>query len=166
VLPGAPLNGVKRGLEDPAGYFLGRNFEALILPNHGKEYYGFPPSKGHVFRDHKDFRYGAEGFTPLVSFAAGGLAEAWTGGSYPFNDDDLQHFPFNYAELGPFYGEVARRIGLSGENDDMARFFPLHDGIMDPLALDEHSALLLETYRKRSSYLNGQLHSFLGRARL
>lgn len=166
VSPADSLNGLKQHLEDPARYFLGESFESLILPGHGSEYYGFPPSKTHVFKERKEFRFQADGFAPLVSFAAGGLAEAWTGGSYPFNDDDLRDFPFNYAELGPFYGEIARRIGLSGENDDLARFFPLHDGIMDPLALDEHSALLLKTYRKRSSYLNGQLHSFLGRARL
>jgi choline dehydrogenase-like flavoprotein len=166
VSPGESLNGLKRRLEDPTRYFLGPKFEALILPDFGAEYYGFPPSKTHVFRERKEFRVRAEGFSPLVSFAIGGLAQAWTGGCYPFNDDDLKDFPFDYGELGPFYGEVARRIGLSGVKDDMARFFPLHDAIMDPLALDEHSARLLDTYRSRSTYINGKLHSFLGRARL
>ena len=166
VNPGDSLNDLKRRLDDPVRYFLGPDFEALILPDHGKEYYGFPPSKTHVFRGRKEFRFQAEGFAPLVSFAAGGLAEAWTGGCYPFNDEDLSAFPFGYSELGPFYGEVARRIGLSGTNDDMTRFFPLHDGLMEPLALDEHSALLLDTYRARRSYLNEKLDCFLGRARL
>ena len=166
VNPGDSLNGLKRGLDDPARYFLGPRFESLILPDHGAEYYGFPPSKNHVFRPRPEFHVQAEGFAPLVSFAAGGLAEAWTGGCYPFNDADLKDFPFDYGEIGPFYGEVARRIGLSGAKDDLARFFPLHDGIMDPLTLDEHSALLLDTYRARSGYFNGRLHSFLGRARL
>jgi hypothetical protein len=166
VRPGESLNGLKRGLEDPAGYFLGPNFEALILPNHGKEYYGFPPSKTHVFRERKEFRYSAEGFSPLVSFAAGGLAEAWTGGCYPFNEGDLKAFPFGYDEIGPFYGEVARRIGLTGVKDDLARFFPMHDGLMDPLQLDDHSALLLKTYAGRKPRLNDKLNFFLGRARL
>src|SRR4051812_27177849 len=166
VRPGESLNGLKRGLEDPAGYFLGPNFEALILPNHGKEYYGFPPSKTHVFRERKEFRYSAEGFSPLVSFAAGGLAEAWTGGCYPFNEDDLKEFPFGYDEMGPFYGEVARRIGLTGVKDDLARFLPVHDGLTEPLALDEHSALLLDTYAARKRRLNERLNFFLGRARL
>ena len=62
VNPGDSLNGLKRGLEDPARYFLGPKFEALILPNHGKEYYGFPPSKTHVFRERKEFQYQADGF--------------------------------------------------------------------------------------------------------
>jgi hypothetical protein len=123
VRPGDSLNALKRNLEDPARHFLGPNFEALILPNHGKEYYGFPPGKGHVFRERKEFRFNANGFSPLVSFAAGGLAEAWTGGSYPFNEDDLREFPFGFDEMRPFYGEVARRIGLTGVKDDLAPFF-------------------------------------------
>jgi choline dehydrogenase-like flavoprotein len=166
VNPGESLNGLKRGLPDPVRYFLGPNFEALILPDFGAEYYGFPPSKAHVFREHREFHVKANGFAPLVSFAAGGLAEAWTGGSYPFNDDDLKEFPFGYGGLGPFYSEVARRIGLSGVKDDLARFYPVHDGIMDPLELDEHSALLLETYARRKQHINDNLHSFMGRARL
>jgi choline dehydrogenase-like flavoprotein len=166
VSPGESLNGLKRGLDDPAGYFLGPNFEALILPDYGAEYYGFPPNKTHVFRQRKEFRVRAKGFSPLVSFAAGGLAEAWTGGSYPFNEDDLKDFPFDYGEIGPFYSEVAKRIGLSGVKDDLAPFFPLHDGIMEPLTLDEHSALLLEKYRGQSAYFNEKLHTYLGRARL
>ena len=42
----------------------------------------------------------------------------------------------------------------------------MHDGLTEPLRLDEHSALLLETYRTRSRYLNEKLGCFLGRARL
>lgn len=166
VNPGSSLNGLKRGLEDPVRYFLGPNYEALILPGHGKEYYGIPPSKTNVFRERKEFTYRARGFSPLVSFAAGGLAEAWTGGCYPFNQDDLQMFPFGYDELSGFYGEIARRIGLTGVKDDLARFFPMHDGLVEPLDLDEHSAVLLDAYRSRKPYLNEILHCFLGRARL
>ena len=115
----------------------------------------------------KSFAYSAEGFAPLVSFAAGGLAEAWTGGCYPFNEDDLKAFPFGYGRDRP----VLWRSGAAHRTDAASRTiwrasFPLHDGIMDPLALDDHSALLLDTYRARSGYLNGKLHSFLGRARL
>src|SRR5205823_14566095 len=105
------------------------------------------------------------GFSPLLSFAAGGLAEAWTGGSYPLNDGELQAFPFGYDEIGPFYDEVARRIGISGEVDDLARFFPVHDGLLEPLDLDDHSAALLRAYARRKSHLNSRLRCFVGRSR-
>jgi choline dehydrogenase-like flavoprotein len=166
VRPAESLNGLKQHLEDPANYFLGPRFESLILPDHGAEYYGFPPSKLHVFREHRSFRQQSKGFAPLVSFAGGGLAEVWTGGCYPFNDEELAQFPFGYSELGPFYGEVARRIGLSGTIDDLTQFFPVHDGIMDPLTLDAHSERLLSSYRANSGYFNGKLSTYLGRARV
>jgi choline dehydrogenase-like flavoprotein len=120
-----------------------------------------------VFDVPERFDYRATGFDPLISFAAGGLAEAWTGGSYPFLDEELEAFPFGYAELAPYYGEVARRIGISGTtDDDLARFFPPHDGILPPLDLDEHSRLLLETYGRKRRELNEELGCFLGRSRV
>jgi len=166
VNPNDSLNALKRRLNDPVEYFLGSNFEAVILPPQKKEYYGFPPSKSHVFRQRKEFDHRSDGFAPLVSFAAGGLAESWTGGCYPFNEQDLEAFPFGYDELRPFYSEVARRIGMTGTKDDLARFFPMHDGLTEPLLLDEHSAVMMETYLSRSRYLNEKLDCFLGRARL
>lgn len=165
VRPEADFNGLKKTLPDPAAYFLGRDYEALILPDHRAEYYGFPPNKSYVFRQTEQFRYQASGFAPLVSFAAGGLAEAWTGGCYPFRDEELAAFPFGYRELEPYYVEVARRIGICGTDDDLARFMPYHDGLMEPLELDEHSRRLLTAYEKR----RGELHRrgcFLGRSRV
>lgn len=166
VLPGRDLNALKSELPDPAGYLLGSNYEALILPGNHGEYYGFPPSKSYIFAKPAGFRYTARGFSPLVSFAAGGLAEAWTGGSYPFNETDLAAFPFSYSDLEPYYAEVARRIGITGEEDDLSGFFPLHGGLGEPLRLDEHSALLLAAYQRRRRYLNERLNCFVGRARI
>ncbi len=112
------------------------------------------------------FEWRPRGFAPLASFAQGGLAEVWTGGSYPFNDAELADFPFGYDELGPCYGEVARRIGITGAADDLSRFFPLHEHLLEPLKLDEHSARLLADYERHRSYLNRRLNAFMGRARL
>lgn len=157
---------LKTSLADPARYFLGPRYEALILPDFNSEYYGFPPGKEYVFAPAKEFSYRASGFAPLLSFAAGGLAEAWTGGSYPFRDDELAAFPFGWREIAPFYTEVARRVGISGVEDDMARFFPVHEELMPPLDLDEHSSMLLASYGKRREAMNSRLHAYLGRARL
>lgn len=163
--PGDDLNSLKRNLADPVAYFLGSGFESLILPSNKAEYYGFPPNKKHVFSPHRQFRYQARGFAPLVSFAAGGLAEAWTGGCYPFREEELADFPFGYRELGPYYGETARRIGVTGASDDLAAFFPVHDGLQEPLRLDEHSERLLGAYTQRREKLNGDLSCFIGRSR-
>jgi choline dehydrogenase-like flavoprotein len=166
VRPDDTLNGLKQNLPDPVAYFLGARYQSLVLPGHAGEYYAFPPAKEHVFRTRNEFQLQATGFSPLYSFAAGGLAETWTGGCYPFNESDLSAFPFGYEELAPYYAKVAERIGITGTADDMAAVFPVHDGLMEPLELDEHSAVLLDSYARHRGYLNRRFQCLLGRARV
>lgn len=164
-LPGSSLNDLKETLPDPVRYFLGNNYNSLIMPGSDGEYYGFPPNKRHIFETHPRFGYRLNGFSPLVSFAAGGLAEAWTGGSYPFNEQELADFPFSYKDLEPYYTEAAGRIGVTGERDDLAAFFPFHGELQPPLRLDEHSAQLLTKYRDQRETLNREMGFFMGRSR-
>ncbi len=166
VNPEDDFNGLKTSLSDPARYFLGSRFEAVVHPGSEGEYYGFPPHKDYIFSQPDSFRWEARGFAPLLSFAQGGLAETWTGGVYPLNAAELREFPFDFEEIAPCYGEVARRIGVSGAIDDLARFYPVHDHLLEPLRLDGHSRLLLATYEKRKSFLNRELKCFFGRSRV
>ncbi len=166
VSPGSTLNELKETLDDPSAYFLGPRGEAVLLPDDSKEYYGFPPSKRYVFEHLRGFDYESEGFEPLFSFARGGLAQAWTGGCYPFTDGELEAFPLTYADLEPHYDEVARRIGISGRADDLARFIPVHEHLLPPLDADPHSAMLLEKYERRRDWLNGTLGCHMGRTRV
>ena len=78
----------------------------------------------------------------------------------------MSKFPFGYEELGPYYARVSAEIGISGAKDDMAAAFPYHDGLMEPLDLDEHSAVLLDSYGRRRSLLNDKLQCLMGRARV
>lgn len=165
VQPDADFVGLKSKLEDPAGYFLGPDFQSLILPDYEAEYYGFPPHKQYIFSVPDSFRYRASGFAPLVSFAAGGLAEAWTGGCYPFRAEEIPDFPVPFQRLLECYGTVARRIGVSGVEDDLARFFPLHEGLLPALELDAHSARLLASYRQHREALQSKYRCFIGRSR-
>jgi len=167
-----PINGqdtfidLKANLKDPVEYFLGENMEGVIYPDFKSEYYGIPPSKSYVFSDVDGFAVKASGFSPLSSFAQGGLAEAWTGGTYPFNDDDLVKFPFRYKDIEPYYNEVARRIGIAGVQDDLSRFMPVHDNLLNPLKLDEHSILLLSEYLRHKTFFNSKLRCYVGRSRV
>ena len=157
---------LKTNLSDPVEYFLGKDYGAVVYPDEASEYYGFPPSKEYVFSPSSQFAYQANGFEPLSSFARGGLAQAWTGGVYPFNDHDLLGFPFDYAGIGTYYDEVADRIGITGAQDDLARFFPMHEHLMEPLDLDEHSERLCAKYDQHRDYLNDKLKCYLGRSRV
>jgi len=165
VLPDRTLAQLKAELPDPVEYFLGRDFEGITYPGNAGEYYGIPPGRGFVFDAPAEFHAASRGFHPLFSFARGGLAEAWTGGVYPFNEAELADFPFTFADIGPAYEEVARRIGVAGEIDDLARFMPPHRHIMPPLRLDRHSSALLDRYRKVGTTLNGK-GCWIGRSRL
>jgi choline dehydrogenase-like flavoprotein len=168
----APLNpddtftALKENLPDPVEYFLGNNFEGVIYPDFSAEYYGFPPSKNYVFSTPKSFVVRARHFHPLFSFAQGGLAEVWTAGVYPFNDYELSDFPFSYESVEPYYDLIARRIGITGTNDDLAQFMPFHKFIQDPLDLDQHSRHLLLKYEKNKKSFNDTYNCYLGRSRV
>ncbi|HWQ03619.1 MAG TPA: hypothetical protein VNL38_03985, partial [Candidatus Nitrosotenuis sp.] len=166
VRPQDDFQSLKRNLEDSVDYFLGERFEGVVLPTSEKEYYGIPPSKSYIFQSPPGFAYESRGFAPLFSFAAGGIAETWTGGCYPFNDVELEEFPFGYAEIEPYYTEVARRIGVIGAHDDLERFYPFHRELLDPLELDAHSAQIMGEYARRKRFLNERLHCWLGRTRI
>ena len=166
VLPHASWLQLKDSLADPVGYFLGDRFEAVCYPGGRGEYYGLPPTKNYIFSDVPQFRQQATGFAPLVSFAEGGLAEAWTGGVYPFNDAELADFPFTWSDISPYYDVVADRIGISGAIDDLARFMPAHRHLMPPLRLDQHSSVLLDAYGRQRRSLNERLRCYVGRSRL
>ena len=152
VAPELSFAGLKRELDDPSGYFLGSDYSAVLFPDDSSEYYGFPPSKAYVFEGVEEFRWKSTGFAPLFSFAQGGLAQAWTGGSFPFSEAELEDFPFGYDELGPYYDLIAERVGINGADDDLAPWVPVHAHLMEPLPLDEHARTLSDRYaRKRAS---------------
>ncbi len=166
VNPEDTFNQLKNRLKDPAAYFLGEHFESVVPPDYEKEIYGFPPNKQYIFKHAPGFKETSTGFEPLFSFAQGGLAEAWTGGAYPFDDNDLADFPFDYKDIEPYYDEVTQRIGIMGTEDDLSRYFPLHKHLLPPLEFDEHSQLLVENYQKKGKELNKKTGVYFGRSRV
>jgi choline dehydrogenase-like flavoprotein len=101
----------------------------------------------------------------MFSFARGGLAQMWTGGSYPFNAAELEEFPFGYETLEPWYTRIAQHIGINGTTDDLAAFLPVHGGLQEPLRLDEHSAQLLDSYAANRQLIQERYGCYMGRAR-
>lgn len=165
IMPDASFTALKDRLDDPAAYFLGAGYEAVLLPGVSEEYYGIPPIKDYVFDHPEGFGHASAGFSPLFSFARGGLGEVWTGGCYPLNAEEIADFPFAHRELAPHYDEVARRIGVTGERDDLARFMPVHDHLQPPLRLDRHSERLMQSYARVRERLNRD-GAYVGRTRV
>lgn len=169
-LPDLDFLQLKSKHPDAIQYFLGDDFSALSLPStdvgEEEEYYGLPASKRYVFSHPERFSFRAEGMKPLVSFASGGLAECWTGGAYTFNDLDLKPFGFGYERMAKYYGIVAQRIGIGGAEDDLAPWYPIHEGLQTPIELDQSSAKILSKYHANKSSLKSRNPGIaLGRSR-
>ncbi len=163
--PEADFSALKEVEDAGAEWFLGAGGRSVVYPTSTSKPYGFPPDKDYVFRRPAAIRIEERGFAPLVSFARGGLAEAWTGGSYELRDEELADFPFAAAELREHYATVAARIGVTGERDDLAEFSPLTAGYQEVLPLDPHSRWLVARYRKRqAAHHSGDF--VLGRSRV
>ena len=164
--PDAGFRALKEELADPVEYFLGDRLDRVVYPGPVAKYFGMPPSKGYVFAPTPSFELSTSGFDPMISFARGGLAEAWTAGCYEMNDADLHDFPFSSGDLAPYYDEIARRIGVTGEKDDIARFAPFTATYMEPLPLDPHSQRLVSTYEHKRQELQRDFGFHLGRSRV
>lgn len=163
--PAASFAALKEELDDDGAYFLGRRGEAVVYPSAHAKPYGFPPSKAYVFRRSPGEEVVERGFHPMLSYARGGLAEAWTGGSYELRDEEFGDFPFDGGAMRPHYATVARRIGVTGAPDDLQRYSPLTAPYLAPLEPDAHSAWLAERYSQRRDRINA-LGFHLGRSRV
>jgi len=157
---------LKEQLEDPTDYFLGDRFQGVVFPDDESEFYGFPPAKGYIFKEPPGVDTEHRGFEPLFSYAQGGLAETWTAGCYPLRQEECTDFPIRFGDLAAGYDTVARRVGVTGELDDLEQFFPAHAHLQDPLPLDEHSRLLMAQYQRKRERLNRRLGCFMGRTRV
>ncbi len=104
-------------------------------------------------------------FRAVMSFAAGGLANAWGAGVFRFTSSDLDGFPVKLAELDPFYDQLTRHIGISGAKDDLTPFFGDDSGLQPPVELSRFASDLLAGYQRRRSQFATRDVS-IGRARL
>lgn len=107
----------------------------------------------------------SKGFRALLSYAAGGLANAWGAQVYRFDDADLRGFPLRAADLDPFYDEVTEIVGISGADDDLARFHGSAKGLQPPLDLAGVGRQMLEGYAAAAEDFRRD-GVFLGRPRL
>jgi choline dehydrogenase-like flavoprotein len=105
-----------------------------------------------------------EAFNPVLSYAKGGLANAWGAGVLRYNDTDLDGFPINASELAPYYEELTKHIGINGQRDDLSDYFGSTEHLQPPLSLSPNSADLISRYEKRRAGIR-KLGVTIGRTR-
>ena len=96
----------------------------------------------------------AQNFDALMSFAAGGMANAWGAGLYRFTADDLAGYPISVLDLEPYYDAITAKVGISGADDDLSRFFGAARGLLPPVALGASGRAVLRRYTQRRKSLN------------
>ena len=169
VMPDGSYRDLKNDLPDPVAYFVGDDYDAASIPDPdggASEYYGLPPSKDYVFEHPRGINYESTGFSPLFSYAAGGLAECWTAGSYPLNDDELSGFPIGFDDLAPHYETVAQRVGYVDCEDDLTGYMPPLKNGSEPLRLDESSTRMLSRYEQNRASIHQKHRVRMGRSRI
>ncbi|MCX6623923.1 MAG: hypothetical protein NTY38_23245 [Acidobacteria bacterium] len=139
---------LRRGREDLFAELIGENFEGLRnLHQEPVSLKLKSPRTSYVLRNWRALSpLVSTNFHAMMSFAQGGLANAWGAGVYRFTAEDLRGFPVTAAELAPFYDELTGHIGVGGGNDDLAGYFGGNEALQSPLRLSALAGELLARY--------------------
>ena len=146
-------------------YFLGDDFEAVPL---GRVRVGaqLTAPRAYIAHDTAEFTpLDSKSFFPTESLALGGLGSGWGAQAIQFNDRDLAPFPIGAEDLTPHYETVSKRIGISGDMDDLLPYYGDCSTLQTPLSIDTGVEALLARYKAKRSRLNSD-GFFMGHPRL
>ena len=165
LIPDAPFSEIRASDSAQHRYFLGDEFEGVPF-GHLRVGAQLTPPRRHITQDTDTLTpVAADNFSGMESLALGGLGAGWGAVAVQFDAKDLEGYPIGQADLAPHYASVSARIGISGERDDLLRFYGDCASLQPPLDLDANGQLLLESYARKKHDMNRRgIH--LGRARL
>jgi choline dehydrogenase-like flavoprotein len=161
------LYALRQQREDMFHELIGEDFESLHnLHQRNISLKLKSPFMSYVARNQERLSpLSSDTFESTMSFALGGLANAWGAGVYRFDDRDLDHFPIAATDLEPYYNELTEHIGISGANDDLAPHFGHDRGLLPPLRMTRLAADLLDRFARKRAWFQ-QAGITLGRPRL
>jgi choline dehydrogenase-like flavoprotein len=161
--PGAPdiegnIYTVRRQREDLFHELIGESFEGLRnIAGRKISLKLKSPYTSYVIRDGERLcPLASENFDGVVSFAQGGLANAWGAGVYRFNDRELSEFPITAADLAPFFDELTSHIGISGSNDELAAYFGSDSSLLPPIRISAVAREILSAYHSRTGFFHAR----------
>ena len=157
---------LKKTLDDPTAYFLGKDLSALIPPA-TDELLRYPPSR-HFLTSQDDSLWGfnSESFFPYGSLNKGGLANGWGANALSFDDDDLGDWPISSTEMQAAYKSVYKRIAVAGpDKDDLSPFLSGAYPSQSAIQMSRVDQRILQTYKKNSKTFN-KMGVRIGQARL
>lgn len=158
---------LRQSREDLFEDLIGNNFESLHnLHNPPMSLKLKAPGLRYITRSQDElFPTEAGEFEATVSFAQGGLANAWGAGVFRLTADDLDSFPLCPEDLAPWYSQIEDLIGVAGANDDLTPWFGHNDRLLPPLRLSTYFQELLTAYQRKRAVMNRR-GVYVGRSRL
>lgn len=153
---------LRRSDPEQQAYFLGEDFRGVPLQRLGAAPQVTPP-RGHVLRiatGHPPVV--SDAFAALESHALGGLGAAWGAVSFPYLDVELERSGLPVGAMRASYERVARRVGISGERDDLQPVRGPLESLEPSLPTDHNAGPLLASYERRRERLQRD-RLFVGR---
>ncbi len=145
---------LRKNGSDYSYYVLGNNFEGIGGKQNETPKMKVPQYK-YVRKDFlEEYSIKPKNINPTGSLSMGGLSNMWGAGVFPYIDEDLQGSFLYYNDLKISYESIARRIGISGANDDMAKSFGKDIPLLDPIELHQNARSLLNRYSNREKREN------------
>ena len=96
-----------------------RDVYGQLWSTHG---FTFPPPKSHFGETLSKLKVEERPFL-WKSEHRGGLTNVWGGGMFPFTDHELARWPVTAADMRPYYGLIADKVGVCGEADALGDYF-------------------------------------------
>lgn len=96
-----------------------------------------------------------EGVQTQPSLARGGFSNVWGSAMLPYRQHDLGKWPVAETDLAPHYRAVLEYVPIAGQEDDLARYFPLY-GAPDRLPVSAQAKALLNRMEQNRASLAAQ----------
>ena len=111
------------------------------------------PTHSYVFKNFNEAnKIESKDFVAVGSLATGGLSNAWGCGVARLSAGEFAEFPCSSSDFDEPYEIVAKRIGISGRNDDdMADYFGVDGWAQLPIQMDILHQHLYEKFTNRAT---------------
>lgn len=149
-VPDRSFDELRRNDPDQRRYFLG---DVELSDRHRQKRVGsqLTPPREFLKRGVDELLpYESSTFFPMMTLALGGLGAGWGAGTLTFEDFELKEAGLSWAELEPYYREVANDTGVSGSTSDDTTPMVLNiPNVQSALELDSNARSLVATYERR-----------------
>lgn len=140
---------------DQYQYFVGKHAEGLDISEGGKGAQVTPPRSNMLRAIDKLIPLNSSTFSPLESLGYGGLGIGWGLQCWQFSHKELLTTGLDAERMVKAYETVAKRIGISGTDDEAAAYTLGKLKTYQPsVASDRNMQRIQEKYRAHKSYFD------------